>query len=357
MPFKFPVEELYNLGKGRFASMAEAAASVGTTSREVALVLAGDQRIQPDLRRRISDAIDSGGYRPLESVQADLGRPLRLAIVSKLYPGDVPGMNRFYTPVETAIAQSALDHGATITQVPMRVDDRFNLLEIPPELRDGSCDGAFIVGAQLTPIAVELLRTGACPIVLVDGYSEGDAVHSVVTDNAEGGRIAVEVLIAAGHRDIGMLGTEPISYPSMQARRTAYIDTVRAHGLRKHLIDTEYIFPDAAAIIGVSYVRAHPEVTALFAANDWIGVMFMQAARDAGYRVPGDLSIVGFDDIDLATLVMPALTTLAIDKALMGRAGLMLLAHRLEAPAAEPVNAVITPQLVERESVAPPPAG
>lgn len=80
----------------------------------------------------------------------------------------------------------------------------------------------------------------------------------------------------------------------------------------------------------------------------------MQAARDAGYHLPADISLVGFDDIDLASLVMPSLTTLAIDKALMGRAGFALLAHRLEARVSEPIEAVVMPRLIERESVVPP---
>ena len=99
---------------------------------------------------------------------------------------------------------------------------------------------------------------------------------------------------------------------------------------------------------------AHPEVTAVFGANDLISTAFMDCARYEGLRVPADVSLVGFDDIDLASLVMPALTTLAIDKALMGRAGFALMAHRLEVPDAEPVQAVAMPRLIERERVGPP---
>jgi LacI family transcriptional regulator len=77
-------------------------------------------------------------------------------------------------------------------------------------------------------------------------------------------------------------------------------------------------------------------------------------ARDAGYEVPADLSLVGYDDIDLASLVIPALTTLAVDKTLMGRAGFGLMAHRLDVPDADRLTSVVVPRLIERESVAPP---
>jgi LacI family transcriptional regulator len=83
-------------------------------------------------------------------------------------------------------------------------------------------------------------------------------------------------------------------------------------------------------------------------------VSFIKLARDAGLRLPADLSLVGFDDIDLASLVTPALTTLAVDKPMMGRAAFALLAHRLEEPTADPITVEILPRLVERESVVPP---
>jgi DNA-binding LacI/PurR family transcriptional regulator len=334
--------------------MTDVAASVGASSSDVALVLAADQRVEPQLRRQILEAIDATGYRPFEAIQAQLGRPLRLAIVLKTHRGDDPWANRFYAPIASAIAVACVKRGAEIVQGQMTVDEHYKFLEIPSALTDRSCDAAFLVGTQLDAEAVELLRATMCPLVLVDGYSAGDALDSVVTDNVAGAKMAVEHLIAAGHREIALFGTEPVCYPSMQDRRTGYAQALEARGLRTHFIDTGYVLADTAAVLGVDYIERHPDVTALFGANDFVTVGFMQVARDAGYHLPADISLVGFDDIDLASLVMPALTTLAIDKTLMGRAGFALLAHRLEVQATEPVRAVVTPRLIERESVVPP---
>ena len=334
--------------------MADVAASVGASSRDVALVLAADQRVAPELRRRILEALDATGYRPFEAVQAQLGRPLRLAIVLKTHRGDDPWANRFYAPIASAIAVACVKREAEIVQAAMIVDDQYNVLEIPPALTDGTCDGAFLIGMQLDVDTLEQLRAARSPLVLVDGYSAGDTLDAVVTDNVAGATMAVEHLVAAGHREIALLGTEPVCYPSMQGRRKGYADALEAHGLRPHFIDTGYVLADTAAVLGVDYIQRHPDVTALFGANDFVTVGFMQLARDAGYHLPADISLVGFDDIDLASLVMPALTTLAVDKTLMGRAGFALLAHRLEVGATEPIEAVLTPRLIERESVVPP---
>ena len=80
-------------------------------------------------------------------------------------------------------------------------------------MADGSCDAAFLIGAQIDAAIVDQVHA-ACPIVLVDGYSENDVLDSVVTDNLAGGRMAVERLIQAGHQDIAIIGTEPVSCAS-----------------------------------------------------------------------------------------------------------------------------------------------
>lgn len=340
------------MGAQPLTTMSDVAASAGSSIQEVAFALAGDAQVPADLCLRISDEINALGYRPLAFPQAQLGRPLRFEIVFKDYRDDDPEANRFYTPVASAIAIACVRHGAVVRQGSMIVDEHYELLKVPASVELGECDGAFVLGAQLNAAAVA--RLGAtCPIVLVDGYSEGDALDSVVTDNVAGGRMAVDHLVAAGHRDIALLGTEPVSYPSMLGRRTGYMEAVEEHGLRKHYVDSSYVLTQATAVLGVDYVQRHPSVTAVFGANDLITVAFSQVARDAGFSLPADISMVGFDDIDLASLVMPSLTTIAIDKTLMGRAAFALMAHRIEVDGADPLRAVAAPRLIERESVAP----
>lgn len=334
--------------------MAEIAASTGASSRDVALVLAEDPRISPELRQRIVDAMDAVGYNSLEAVQAQIDRPLQFAMVFHIGLGDGLEANHFYSPIALAIALASAKAGAQVVQGSMLVNDDRELVEIPAVLKDGRCDAAFVLGAEFNAEAVEGLRATGCPIILVDGYSEGDALDSVVTDNVAGARIAVQHLIEAGHQGIALLGTQPDSYPSIRERRTGYIQAIEEGGLPTHLIDISYVFEEAAAVQAVGYLRQHPAVTAVFGANDWASVAFMRKARDAGIRIPMDLSLIGFDDIDLAALVSPALTTLAIDKARMGRAAFALMAHRLEVPTADPVRAVVMPSLVERRSVAQP---
>jgi DNA-binding LacI/PurR family transcriptional regulator len=327
---------------------------VGASTSDVALALAADPRVSAELRGQVADAMGVAGYQPLHAVQAALGRPPRVAIVLKAAHLEDNEANRFYHPVASALAQALLSHGAEVVATSAPTDDRYRLTGLPSEVTDGQCDAALVVGAQLDDAGLEMVGAAATPTILVDGYSMGDALDSVVTSNAAGAQMAVDYLMAAGHTEIALIGTEPTSYPSMRERRAGYLRAITDEGLLPHFIDTSYTLSDADAVLGIDYLKQHPEVTAMIGANDLICIALMRRGRDEGIRFPADVSLVGFDDIDLAGLVVPALTTMAIDKPMMGRAGFALLVHRLECPDAGPVTAMVAARLIERETVAPP---
>jgi LacI family transcriptional regulator len=94
----------------------------------------------------------------------------------------------------------------------------------------------------------------------------------------------------------------------------------------------------------------------LFACNDHAALRALRAAQSLGLRVPQDLSIVGFDDIDLAAHVHPALTTMHVDKIAMGRLAVQVLENRISFPSGDQVTSLLRPHLVERGSVAKPSA-
>jgi DNA-binding LacI/PurR family transcriptional regulator len=122
-------------------------------------------------------------------------------------------------------------------------------------------------------------------------------------------------------------------------------------GLTARYIDVPYYEHEAAAASAISYLCANPSVTALFCANDLVAITFILAAKQAGISVPERVSVVGFDDIDLAGFVTPSLTTMAVDKAAMGRLAVTLLAHRVDVGKECVTSTLVRPHLIERESV------
>jgi LacI family transcriptional regulator len=230
--------------------------------------------------------------------------------------------------------------------------DQFNYpIEVPRGVNDNSSDGLIFVGAHFTPETSVMLE-GAPPAVLVDGYSDDDRFDSVETDNVSGARTAIQDFIEHGHREIAILGTAPTAFPSILQRRLGYEQAVAEAGLKPHYIDAAYFEHEEAAVAATEYLRANPEVTAIFCANDLVAVTFIQAAREVGISVPDQVSVIGFDDIDLASFISPPLTTMAVDKAGMGRLAVTLLLHRIAFEEDSVTSTLVRPQLIERQTVA-----
>jgi LacI family transcriptional regulator len=116
-------------------------------------------------------------------------------------------------------------------------------------------------------------------------------------------------------------------------------------------------FRQQTAFEATTYLlNEHPHLTAVFGCNDGVTLGAMQAAQAMSRRVPEEFSVIGFDDVDFARRVRPALTTMHVDKAEMGRMAVQLLINRLKFPDTARTTLVIQPTLVERESVARPPS-
>jgi LacI family transcriptional regulator len=333
-------------------TLADVAAAVSLSPAAVSLALRGKPGVSEATRARVVEAARSLGYRPVAGVSRQHQKPLTIGLVIKAVHGDSPEANRFYAPVMAGIEESCRTHVMNLMLATMPVDEHYYPIEVPRLVTDRTCDGLIVVGAHLSLATAEILR-GAPPVVLVDAYSEDDSFDSVATDNVGGARTALEHLVARGHRDIAILGTAPQAFPSILQRRRGYEQVIAEAGLAPHYIDAPYWPPESAAAVGVDYLKANPETSAVFCANDAVAIALLQAARLAGISVPGDLSVVGFDDIDLARFVSPALTTMAVDKVGMGRIAVTLLAHRLELEKECVTQTLVRPQLMERESVRP----
>ena len=331
------------------ATLADVASAIGLSPAAVSLALRGKPGVSEATRARVVEAARSLGYRPVAGVSRQRQKPLTIGLVIKAVNGDSPEANRFYAPVMAGIEESCRSHVMNLMLATMTVDENYFPIEVPRLVTDRTCDGLVVVGAHLSLATAEILR-GAPPAVLVDAYSEDDAFDTVATDNVGGARTAVEHLVTRGHREIAILGTTPQAFPSILQRRRGYEQAVADAGLTRHYIDAPYWPPESAGAVGVDYLQTHPEVTAVFCANDAVAIALLQAARQAGISVPGQLSVVGFDDIDLARFVSPALTTMAVDKVGMGRIAVTLLAHRLELEKECITQTLVRPQLMDRES-------
>jgi LacI family transcriptional regulator len=334
-------------------TMEDIARHSGVSLTTVSLVLRDKPGINDETRRRVLDMAHALGYRRKQTTEAPSAQGLQQVgvAVKKARLDDEPGTNQFYAPVLAGIEAACRRQQTNLLYATVLVDEDNHPQELPRMLLEDDLDGLLLVGAFVDATIARLMQRRARPTVLVDAYAADNAYDSVVSDNFRGAYQAVSYLIDQGHRHIGVVGSMTNSYPSVEERRRGYLQALRDHGVAGQYLADSHLTHVEAAAAAADLLRRAPWVTALFCCNDLIAIEVMRTARALGRHVPEDLSIVGFDDIDLAAHVAPPLTTMQVDKVSMGRMAVQLLAQRVEFPDASCVTAVLRPTLVERQSV------
>jgi DNA-binding LacI/PurR family transcriptional regulator len=326
-----------------------AGVSMGTASQ----ALNYRPSVAPETRARVIDAARTLGY-PVKP-PPEASTPSELEVIGMLTKHDVgrpPEVNPFYAYVQAGVEQACRAHKTSLMYANIEVDASNHPVVWPTMITEQRIDGLLLVGTFIEDTVDLFKRQTDVPIVLVDSYAPGLPYDSVVIDNVPGARTGVQYLIDRGHRHIGLIGSNDSSPPSILERRTAYMQTLRAND-----IPDTYIEPSSSVTKESGYAAAKrlltraPQITAIFACNDLTALGAMNAARDMGIEIPERLSIVGFDNIDLAREVAPALTTIHVYKTWLGSLGVRQLLARAQYPEQPKLSISLSTTLVERESV------
>lgn len=342
-----------NATKAR-ATITDVASEAGVHPSTVSRVLNGhaESTIRPATRERILTAADRLGYRP-----SALARSLRLQrtlTLGMLVP-DIT--NPFFSSIIKGAEDAALERGYNLILCNSE-DDPAREAAYLRVLRERQVDGLLIASSQMADDTIDELREEDFPFVLLNraGQSAGDL--AVVVDNRAASVSVIAHLAGLGHRRVGHIAG-PRNTSTGADRREGYRAGIRAHGLADEpglVVEAEAFSEEAGnRALGIMLAgTARP--TAVFAANDLIAIGMLQRLRGIGARVPGDLSIVGFNDIPLAGLLEPALTTVRVPQLEMGAVGAHLLIDRLEGRPIGDVRLTLPTELVIRASTAAPSA-
>lgn len=202
---------------------------------------------------------------------------------------------------------------------------------------------------------LQWLHTQGLPLVRIYREDPHPEISTVAIDNITSAGIAVEHLISLGHTRIAHIARD-LSAFSGRERLQGYKQTMRRHGLP---LDPELVAEGAATREGgyscmQKLLSLSVPPTAVFASKDRMAVGAYEAIFDAGLSIPGDISVVGHDDIPAATVLRPKLTTMTTFRYQLGNAAVELLFEEVEAGPRRPKEVFFTPQLVRRESTAAP---
>lgn len=331
-----------------------------TSVTTVSMVLRDKPGIGADTRQRVLDAARELGYRRRASAtdwQDVRSVAMILRARTNAPQAQVPHVNPFYSDVISGIERAARKGRINLLYGTIAVDRANAPYEMPDHLLDQPLDGILLIGSFADETVAAIAGDRSAPTVRVDAPALPSAYDAVVTDNIGGAALATLHLIERGHRHIALVAPEASSDPNFAQRRAGYLQALAASDLEPTFIPIPHSGIDAVATSTAAAVRAHPEVTAIVGANDASAVEAMLGAQEAGRRVPDDLSVVGFDDIALASESRPRLTTMAVDRITMGRQAIRLFEHRLEYPGACRLMTVLQPTLTIRESTGPAPDG
>ncbi|PKO22750.1 MAG: LacI family transcriptional regulator [Chloroflexi bacterium HGW-Chloroflexi-1] len=325
--------------------------SIGTAS----MALNAKPGVSPETRTRVLEAATELGYQVRIPVSVLSLRQLStVGLVVKEDPGRAPKVNPFYSYVLAGVEAECRRQNLNLMYASVPVDNYNRISALPRMLVENRVDGLLIVGSFLDDAIAELAEQAGQIVSLVDSYTATKAFDSVVSDNFGGAHAAVSHLIQMGHRCIGLIGSTPDAYPSIRDRRNGYLRALKDHGFRETFIEDGDLTSEAAYQATRRLWEREPSLTAIFGCNDEVAIAAMRAALDSGRRVPEDLSIVGFDDIDLVQQVIPPLTTVHVDKLLMGALAVRQLVDRAQNPTRATITTVLNVHLIQRQSVRAP---
>jgi DNA-binding LacI/PurR family transcriptional regulator len=318
----------------------EAGVGVGTASR----ALSGNPHVRDATRARVQAAAQRLGFRPSPIARAfSRGRTQTLEVVVPLLT------QHFFVEVLRGI-ESALhptEYALLIRTIERRAD-RDRLLR-DQDLRR-RVDGALLVSANPTRGLVRRVTEAALPLVLVD--AEHPRLPGVAVDHAAGAAAAVGHLLALGHRRIALIDhpEDPFAPVWPDARHRGYRLALAEAGVRprpEYERLTEWV-PAAGSAAAAELFRLPEPPTAIFAGSDSQALGVLEAARQAGRRVPEDVAVVGYNDIEIAAYL--GMSTVRVPMRELGRRGVQLLLSAIEQPETPPQQVRLPAELVVRRS-------
>lgn len=210
-----------------------------------------------------------------------------------------------------------------------------------------------LLGTELMEDDVELYKSATCPFLMLDYWAWDMSFNGVLINNADSARMAVEYLIKKGHKEIGYLkGSFRIK--AFRSREVGYGTAMKKSGYQ---VKPEYTVELSTTMNGSymdmkAYLEKKPKLpTAFFADNDMIALGAMKALQEMHYRIPEDISIIGFDDLPFSEISNPPLTTLRVPKQEMGRLAIKKLLEVMEENIKIKTKTQVCTLFVERESV------
>ena len=331
-------------------TMEDIAKHLGISKNSVSIALNNKSGLSDALRKRILEQAAQMNYGSMAAVLPEK-RNLCIAV---LVPEYLHNDNFFYSEILWAIETEAKARGCLSLNIGVTSEMESN--DIPPELPDElDVVGLLAVGVMSDRYIQGLVALGL-PILSVDIAYPYLPIGCIGSANLSGGYIATQALIEMGHKRIGFVGPIHTTLSIYErwcgyslAMRNANLPIEAAHSILGN--ERKFQLFDTAEVLEPYVSNVEDQPSAWFCAGDRIAIAMVHLLLKRGIRVPEDVSIMGFDDLAVAEMLLPRLSTVHIDRKRMGHLAVQQLLRISKQPGAAPVNLSLPGTLVMRDSV------
>jgi LacI family transcriptional regulator len=316
--------------------------SVSTVSR----ALSNHPRISEKTKREILALADQMGYTPNQFAR---GLVQRKTFLIGLLVYDF--RNPFYGELTRSIQETVEEHGYWVIQASTDDDDQKSRSLVRSMIELG-VEGIIFASCKLNDPLVESLLEDNFPLVLANRRLKKNKGDHVIVDNAYGAYLIVNHLINLGYRRIGTI-TGPRNLSTGADRYRGYLKALEDKGLdidEEIIMHGNFFSQDTGYRFTREMMRLAKPPEAVFCCDDYIALGSMKAIGELDRRVPDDLAVVGFDDVEISSHPFIQLTTVSQDVKRMGKLAAQCLVERIEGKDRPPTRIVLEPQLVIRQS-------
>ena len=343
---------------GKRATIKSVAEAAGVSIATVSFVLnkRPGQVISEPVKKRVIQAAKELNYAP-SAAAAGLARKSTSNVAIVFYKNDNHITNQLYSFVVQGAIKEASAREFNILFSFMK-DEFTDYDDLPKVVREKNVEGVLFI-QDVTEELIQELHTREISCMAVDSHPYVDGLSTIYVDNVHGARLACRHLVELGHDEIVFLRAGS-GRPSIDERSHGILAELEAAGLSKKKKD---VFVDAAELTfqaGYEKTRQllekRPEITAMACANDELAAGAIRAGHEMGRNIPGDFSVVGFDDIIMSRYLDPPLSTISFDKEAMGRRAMGRLLDFIQGKNDGVSREILEVELIQRGSTGPAPA-
>ncbi|HMN48026.1 MAG TPA: LacI family DNA-binding transcriptional regulator [Ignavibacteriaceae bacterium] len=328
----------------------DVAKKAGVSIATVSFVINNSKHVSPETKNRILKTIKSLNYQPSKSaVNLVSGKTGNIGFI--LTDDHFLRTEPFYTLIFLGTEFEARSEGYYILLTSVRPDFKTDD-PLPRFITNRSVDGVIIAG-KIPHDLIERISSYNLPTVYIDYIPPTNCCNLVLIDNTQGGLIATNHLISLGHKNIAFIGGD-IEHPSLSDRLNGYKQALENANIpvKNNLIIVDAKYPDRQNGFNSAkkLFSKNKDVTAVFAGNDAMAIGVLNYLKENGYNVPQDVSIVGFDDVEVDLMLNPPLTTIKVPKIELGAEALRLMVNTLKNKKSLLKKILIPVELIVRES-------